>query len=229
MIFRRRDRRPPLRAIADFLWPRGGWGRAAMYVKHRIRRLPDSPERIARGVWAGVFTSFTPFFGFHFIVAGSLAFVMRGNILAALMATFFGNPLTFVLIGAVSMRVGHWLLGTHFEKANVSLGEKFAEAAESLWFNFKAIFTSEVADWHSLSVFYDEVFFPYLVGGVIPGIITATVAYIISLPLIFAYQKRRRDKIKAKFEAIRQRAEYEAVNSPHPPKGSAPPPIRQVD
>jgi hypothetical protein len=33
------------------------------------------------------------------------------------------------------------------------------------------------------------------------------------------YQTRRRAKIKEKFEAIRQRAEYEAVNSRHPPSG----------
>jgi uncharacterized protein (DUF2062 family) len=51
-----------------------------------MKRLPDSPERIARGVWAGVFVTFTPLFGMHFIVAALLAKLMKGNILAALMA-----------------------------------------------------------------------------------------------------------------------------------------------
>lgn len=226
MVFRRRDKRPPLRIVADFFWPRGGWGRAFLYVKHRIRRLPDAPDRIARGIWAGVFTSFTPFFGLHFLFAGLLGWVMRGNLLAALMSTFFGNPVTFVLIGAASLRTGHWLLGTTFERDDASLAAKFKEAAADLWFNFTSLFNGTTPDWHGLSVFYDEVFFPYLVGGIIPGILTATVTYVIALPLIHAYQNRRRDKIKAKFEAIRHRAQYKAVNSPHAPST---PPARHAD
>ena len=59
--------------MAEFVWPRGGWARAFHYVKHRMRRLPDSPERIARGVWAGVFVTFTPLFGMHFVFAVLLA------------------------------------------------------------------------------------------------------------------------------------------------------------
>ena len=88
-----------LRQAADFVYPPGGWGRAFQYVKHRVRRLPDKPERIARGIWAGVFTAFTPFYGLHFIVAVLLARIMNGNMLAALTGTFFGNPLTYFPIG----------------------------------------------------------------------------------------------------------------------------------
>ena len=72
---------------------------------------PIRPHRIARGIFAGVFTTFTPFFGLHFVVAAILARLMRGNILAALLATFFGNPLTYVPIGVVSLKTGHFLLG----------------------------------------------------------------------------------------------------------------------
>ena len=92
MVFKRRDPKPFLRAVVEFFWPRGGWKRAANYVKHRLRRLPDPPERIARGIWAGVFTTFTPFYGLHFLFAGLLAFAMRGNIFAAMLATFFWQP-----------------------------------------------------------------------------------------------------------------------------------------
>ena len=112
MVFKRRDPKPILRAVLEFIWPRGGWTRAFHYVKHRVRRLPDTPEKIARGVWAGVFTTFTPFYGIHFVFAALIATIMRGNILAALMATFFGNPLTYVPIGLVSLQTGHWLLGS---------------------------------------------------------------------------------------------------------------------
>ena len=48
-----------------------------------------------------------------------------------------------------------------------------------------------------------------MIGGVIPGIICATVCYVLSLPVIRVYQQRRRAKIKAKFEAIKKRAEVD--------------------
>ncbi len=211
MVFRRRDRRSVLRAIADFLYPKGGWTRAFHYVKHRVRRLPDTPERIARGIWAGVFTTFTPFYTMHFVVAFLIARAMRGNILAALMATFFGNPLTYVPIGFVSLKTGHFLLGTKFEEHDArSFGGKFVDAAGDLKNNFVAIFADREPDWQGLSVFYDEVFFPYLVGGILPGIVTATAFYVLSVPVIRAYQKRRKKLIKKKFAAIREKAEAEA-------------------
>lgn len=218
MVFRRRDRRSPLRAVADFFWPRGGWTRAFHYVKHRVRRLPDSPERIARGVWAGVFTTFTPFYGMHFVVAALLARLLNGNIIAALSATFFGNPLTYVPIGVVSLQTGHWLLGTHFdEEVDKSLVGKFLAAGDDLKDNLFALFSQQPADWHRLHLFYDEVFYPYMIGGLIPGVVTATVCYVISLPLIRAYQQRRRAKIKAKFEEIKRRAALRGAEEQQPP------------
>ena len=207
MVFRRRDRRSVLRTIADFLYPRGGWTRAFLYVKHRVRRLPDTPERIARGIWVGVFTTFTPFYGLHFLVAFLLARIFRGNILAALMATFFGNPLTYVPIGVISLKTGYAILGTRFdENAHRSFGGKFVDAGRDLKDNLIALFTDRDADWQGLGVFYHEIFFPYLVGGILPGIVAGAIAYYLSLPLIRAYKKRRKGAIKAKFEAIKKRA-----------------------
>ncbi|MGR3562847.1 MAG: DUF2062 domain-containing protein [Heliomarina sp.] len=215
MVFRRRDRRSVLRATSDFLYPRGGWTRAALYVKHRVRRLPDTPERIARGIGAGVFTTFTPFYGMHFIVAAIVAKLCRGNILAALMGTFFGNPLTYVPIGLISLKMGHFILGTNFDdRAHRSFGGKFVDAADDLKDNFFALFTERTADWHGLSVFYHEVFFPYLIGGLLPGIVAGLVAAYLSLPLIRAYKKRRKGAIKAKFEAIKKKAAAQ-----HDPRG----------
>ncbi|WIY26476.1 DUF2062 domain-containing protein [Parasedimentitalea psychrophila] len=210
MVFRRRDRRSPLRATADFLWPRGGWTRAFHYVKHRVRRLPDSPERIARGIAAGVFTAFTPFYGLHFVVAVMLARLFNGNILAALSGTFFGNPLTYVPIGVASLQTGHWLLGTEFDtEVDHSLIGKFFGVSKDLWNNLLALISDREADWHGLQIFYNEVFLPYLIGGVIPGLVAAAVCYGLSVPLIRAYQHRRRSKIKAKFKAIKARARVE--------------------
>lgn len=207
MVFRRRDRRSIMRTIVEFLYPRGGWTRAFHYVKHRIRRLPDSPERIARGIWAGVFASCTPFYTLHFIVAVVIGRAMHGNIFAALMGTFFGNPLTYLPIGLTSLKIGHFLLGTDFEEeSHRSFGGKFADAAHDLGYNFKTLFNDQQPDWAGLHLFYDQVFFPYLVGGMVTGAVSGTVVYYFCVPLIRAYQKRRRGRIRAKFEVIKKKA-----------------------
>lgn len=206
MVFKRRDRRPIWQIVFDFFYPRGGWARAFEYVKHRVRRLPDTPERISRGIWAGVFTTFTPFYGLHFLVAAIIARVMRGNILAALLGTFFGNPLTYVPIAIASLSSGHFLLGTRpHQDLGRSLSENFAAASGDLMHNIKAFFTSGNMDWHELSIFYDEVFFPYMVGGVIPGVIVATVAYYLSVPIIRVYQNRRRKILQAKLGQLKKK------------------------
>ena len=193
--------------MLESLWPRGGWGRAAQYVRHRLRRLPDSPERISRGIMAGVFTTFTPFFGLHFVIAGLLAYALRGNILAAMMGTFFGNPLTYLPIGVISLQTGHFLLGTRppAGKDGDDLGDKFIDAGAELWHNFKAMFTSDVARWDELARFNHDVFMPYLIGGLIPGIIAGIIAYYLSLPLVTAYQRRRKAKIARRIAAEAER------------------------
>ena len=65
-------------------------------------------------------------------------------------------------------------------------------------------------EWHELSVFYDEVFFPYMIGGIIPGIIAGLICYYISVPLIRAYQKRRKGALKAKLAALKKKAHLSA-------------------
>ena len=48
-------------------------------------------------------------------------------------------------------------------------------------------------------------FLPYLVGGIVPGLIAGLACYYLSLPVIAAYQKRRRGALAAKWEALKQK------------------------
>jgi uncharacterized protein (DUF2062 family) len=206
-VFKRRDSRSILRVVAEAFWPRGGWVRAAYYVKHRMRRLPGTPEQIARGVFAGAFTVFTPFFGLHFVTAAVLAKVMRGSILAALLATFIGNPLTYVPIAYISLQTGHWMLGTSMRgELDNSIFQSFGAATGDLWHNFVAIFTEARADWGELARFYEGVFFPWMVGSIIPGILCGAVCYYLSVPVIRAYQKGRSSRLRKKMEKLRAQA-----------------------
>ncbi len=207
-MFKRRQPRTYLEAFARSLWPKGGWGRASRYVIHRLRRLPDPAHKISRGIGAGVFTSFTPFFGFHFVVSAVLAWALRGNILAALLATFFGNPITFPFIAVLAMEIGSTLLGQPIVPLQ-DIAAAFSGASIELWRNFVAMFTDDITRWGRLGDFWRRIFLPYLVGGLAPGLAAGIASYFLSKPLISAYQKARVARLKKKFakkrEAVRSR------------------------
>jgi uncharacterized protein (DUF2062 family) len=211
-VFKRRDRLPVWQVVLRALWPQGGWGRAAIYVKHRLRRLPDTPRKISRGIAAGVFTTYTPLYGIHFVLAALLALVLRGNVMAALLGTFFGNPLTYVPIAVVSLNLGHWLLGTEMSReVDESIFAKFAGAGQDLFWNSWYALTGQPVSWDATLLFWHDVFWPWTVGGLVPGIVTGIAAYAISLPLIEAYQRRRRGILKKKLDAIRAKAAEKAA------------------
>jgi len=197
-MFKRRGKRNWLTLAGRSFWPRGGWVRAASYVWHRLRRIPDPPHKVARGIAAGMFASFTPLFGFHFILAGSIAWAIRGSVLAGLMTTLVGNPLTFPLIAGISMTVGNWMLG---RESSLPVGEilgSFGRASAELWHNFTTLFTAAPAHWDGLAAFLDRVFLPYLIGGLAPGFLAALGAYFLSEPIVEIYQNRRRRDLSAK-------------------------------
>ena len=192
--------------MLGWVWPRGGWGRALQYLRHRLGRLPDQPHRIARGIAAGVFMSFSPVFGLHMIGAAALGWAMRANVIAALLATFFGNPVSYPFIAVGSLRLGHAMLGSRFD-AGIRQGfwRSFGDAAHDLRHNFVAVFTDAPTHWASLTVFFDQIFLPYLVGGTVLGVIAGLVAYFLTLPVIAAYQHRRRLRIKERLDKLKAR------------------------
>lgn len=212
MVFKRRRPRTMLQFVADGFYPKGGWARAFSYIMHRLRRLPDPPRKVARGIAAGVFVCFTPFYGFHFLTAALAAFLIRGNILAALLATFAGNPLTFPFIATVCIEIGNRILGV---AGGVPLPEVFggfSRASLEIWYNFMAVFTSDTARWENLQAFYGRVFLPYLAGGLLPGAIAAVVSYMLALPAVRAYQARRAKRFRKRL--LKRRAAAAAGRRP---------------
>ena len=203
-----------MQSIAEFFYPRSGWLRAIEYVKLRLKRLPDTPRNIAIGIACGVFVTFTPLFGFHFFLAAFLAWVLRGNILASLLATFVGNPITFPFIAAVSYRTGLFMMGRGSER-NVwrKVTDGFGEMFSTLWTNFKSIFFGGGLPWDPVQRVFHEVFLPYLIGGILPGLVFAALFYWVSRPMIAAYQKRRRGVLMRKFQELRAKRKAQEEGS----------------
>ena len=182
MIFKRRDKPPFWDRLRELLYPRKGFWRGMDYLRKRLHRLPDSPHRIALGFACGAVASFTPFFGFHIVLAAALAWLLRGNVLAAAFGTMVGNPLTFPFIAAFSLNTGWRILGTRAGHG----GSDFS------------------VGWLLDNI--ELIFLPYLVGGILPGLLCGVICYWIIGPIVEAYQNRRRRRLAKRAEQWRAAA-----------------------
>jgi len=182
MIFKRRDKPPFWERMREIVYPRKGLWRGLDYIRKRLHRLPDSPHRIALGFACGAAASFTPFFGFHIVLAAAVAWLLRGNILAAAFGTIIGNPLTFPFIAAAALETGWWILGTRAGSA----GSDFS------------------VGWLLENI--ELIFLPYLAGGILPGLLCGVICYWIIGPIVEAYQGRRRRRLAKQAEAWRAAA-----------------------
>ena len=210
MIFKRRDRPSPFSRLREFFYPRKGFWRGMGYIGKRMRRLPDTPHRIALGFACGTFASFTPFFTLHFFLAAFCAWIIRGNIIAALFGTAVGNPLTFPAIASAGLWLGRAILGREDEGSDFNaVMDGFGAGADALWAWAKSWFGAGEPDMGGLMLFLDDVFLPYLVGGSIIGVIAAGASYWILGPLVAAYQARRQRIFEQRAAARQAEADRE--------------------
>lgn len=175
MLFKRRNKEELSTRVRVALWPRRTWWRSIKYLMLRVLRLTASPHVIAMGVAAGVFASFTPFLGFHFVVAFSICFFTRGSYFAAATGTFFGNPLTFPFIWASVLAAGKFVLDYtgYVETARMDVQQ----------LTFETIINSFHTVWPLIKTM--------TIGAVPVGVPVAFVAYFIVKQMAKVYQKSR--------------------------------------
>ena len=167
-LFRRREKLSRWTRLRRFVWPRMSWGRILRYWTFKLKRLQGSPYAIACGFACGAAVSFTPFIGFHFILAAVLAWVMRGNVIASAIGTAVGNPWTFPFIWAGIMWIGTWILG--YERGQDLPAE----------LTFGAIFEQP-----------GTVLLPMLVGGLPTGVIVWLLIFFPIRRVVGNYQHHR--------------------------------------
>ena len=177
-MFRRRTPLTRLSQIRSVVWPERGFRRLFSYLFQRVVRLPGSSGSIAIGVASGVAASFLPLIGFHFLIAALLALLLRGNVLASAIGTFFGNPWTFLFIWLSDYRLGLWLLqrtgyGDQFPALNL---QQLAEVMAIFMHYFT--FSSGV-DWQQVAEPFEQVFLPMTIGGTVLAIISWFVAFVL--------------------------------------------------
>lgn len=188
MIFRRRE--PPVLSerVRSWVWPRRGFRRALLYRMKRLARVAGSPHTIAAGAAAGAFAAFSPFFGFHYIIAASLAFILNGSIIASALLTTAANPLTLPLFWTAAFWVGHLLLGgsSHFDAAAL------------------------LSSGHSTKALV-AVLKPLVAGSVVLGAVVGVIVYILVRKAVTAYRRKRRHRLAVR----RRRVTAELHIRPH--------------
>lgn len=190
MLFRRRKPAEWGERLRTFLWPRRSFFRSAQYFAKRVLRLTATPHAIAAGVAAGAFASFTPYLGFHFIIAAVFAWVIGGNLIASAFGTAVGNPLTFPFIWGASLAVGRFLLhGSEIEHLGpIHLGRALTHL------DFEQI-------WRPLLL-------PMTVGGAVLGLSCGLVLYFVTRWSLVAFREQRRRRL---LERARRKADRSAV------------------
>ena len=173
MLFRRREPETLPMKLRTWLWPRRSFNRSLRYLTKRVLRLNASPHAIAAGFAAGVFSSFTPFVGFHFLIAFAISYLIAGNMASAALGTATGNPATFPLIWAATYETGQFLL--YSEQIDGAAPPGLASALMHM--DFWAVWTPIVE--------------PMLVGGLPIGLLAGLLAYGIVFAAARSFQKRR--------------------------------------
>lgn len=167
-MFQRRQPLNLLQKLREFFWPSMGFKRSLVYIKHRLVRLADSTHKIALGLAIGCGISFTPIVGTHFIQAGLLAYMLRGNLFAAIIGTFVGNPWTFPFMWWSAISFGSFLFGVFGLPASTALPEHV---------NFSIL-------WDIVTHDPLRIFLPWAVGGYLLCIITIPLTYMLFYRLV---------------------------------------------
>lgn len=145
--------------------------RSSRYAYLRIVRIKAPAESIALGLALGVFAGALPVLSLQMAIAVSLAFVFRGNILAAALGTWWSNPFNWAIVFPLL-----YMLGKVFVPVDVphlSMHElinlPFLELVQRGW------------KWLLITT----------LGGVIAGVPLAMASYFVTLRAVRVYHDRR--------------------------------------
>lgn len=160
------------------------WARRLRLSARRLLDLRASPHEVALGCAVGVFASITPLLGAQTLIAVVLATLLRASVPAAVMGTFFGNPLSWPIIWAATYAMGLQIIGLE----GVLDAAAFERQIMVLWAALVE-WSPQVLDvtvallWPLLA--------PMLAGSVPLGLITAAVVYYIARNVIRSWRARR--------------------------------------
>jgi uncharacterized protein (DUF2062 family) len=126
-----------------------------------LLRLEDTPHRIALAFAIGLFIAFSPFLGFHTLIALAVGFLTRLSRAALLIGAYLTNPWTLAPLYGGGLVLGCWILGVPVRGANASWTAISGGAYDELW--------------QALGIYVR----PFLLGNLALGTASALVGYVL--------------------------------------------------
>jgi len=164
------------------LW--ASWMLSLKSVARRLVNLRASPHEVALGCAIGAFVSVTPLLGVQTILAVLLTTLLRGNVPAAIVGTFVGNPLSWPFIWASTYAMGLQIVG-------------FEDMLDPATFQHNMLLVWAAVIEHSPQVLDATVallwplVWPMLAGSIPLGLLTGAVVYYICRNGVQAWRHRR--------------------------------------
>jgi uncharacterized protein len=192
------------------VWPHTGWRRAFVYYVRRLTRLSGTPHNIAAGFACGLAISFTPLVGFHLLLGGLLALIVRGNLLAMVVGTLVGNPWTLPFMWLGGYEVGKLLLGA--DSLGVAPLSAFQDLIGQLAETAKE--AGPLVMLKRLAVDLRVIGTPVLVGSIPLGLAAGLLTYVPLVRVIAAYQEARRRRREQRRSRTETDVQLKAAGAP---------------
>jgi len=150
-------------------------------LAHRLMHLRASPHEVALGCAVGVFVSITPLLGAQTLIAVLLAGFLRASVPAAVLGTFFGNPVSWPIIWTST-----YAMGLQIIRPDGGLGAgDFEQNVTLLW---AALLERSPELLNATGALLWPLLLPMLAGSLPLGLLMATIFYYISKHLIRGWQ-----------------------------------------
>jgi uncharacterized protein (DUF2062 family) len=140
--------------------------------------VQDTPERTAGAFALGVFFGFSPFLGFHTLLAILAAFLLNLNRVAVLLGVYSNLPWFLAPYYAIATMVGSEITGKRPPpEFRMHLGQLFE------------LSLFQVDFWHQLIVLMKPLLWPYTVGSLLCSVILAVATYHLALTFLVSRRK----------------------------------------
>jgi len=132
----------------------------------KILLLDCPPNRIAAASALGVFVGFSPYIGFHTVIAIGLSFIFNLPLYPLIVGAYITNPLTFIPVYTACYKVGELITGQTAE-----MPVNFTEMSLTTVLTTAKTFI-----------------FPFFIGAHLLGLILGAITYILTYYLVKKYK-----------------------------------------
>jgi len=148
----------------------------------RLTRHPGTPERVGRGVAAGLFAAFIIPVG-HMPLAFLLAIPVRGTRSAAVLSTWIINPLTLSVVYPVQCYLGSFIIGDLLSYPEIK--------------QLIVAFLTHPG-WNTFCDLGSELIVSFFAGGLLLGAAVAVIGYFSTTKMVRGYRARKMKRKESK-------------------------------